>query len=410
VKVAVLTNEYPPYIYGGAGIHVRELVKQLATHAEVRVYFFGKNGVEAAQLPKQQQPNLTVQAVYSELTAADPKQTKLVSVLGNNMEIVSKAVPADIIHCHTWYTFLAGTLLQKIMAAPLCLTLHSVEAERPWKRAQLGTGYNYSYWVEQTACQQADGIIAVSTDVKNAAVKHYALSPDKITVIYNGVDVHLFSPDQDTKSLSVFGVDSRKPYFLFVGRMTQQKGFNILFASIAYLPRDSQIVICASHADTEEEYLAVEEKIATLIRNGHHIIWVKKMLDQHELAVLYSQAIALLCTSIYEPCALVCLEAMSSGTPVIATATGGNPELIIDNKTGFLIPMKSSNLNETELKNIGHHFGEKAQYLLSEPAVRQQFKHNARQHVLTHFSWEVNSQAVLKFYRELIAKKGLQHE
>ncbi|MCF8086135.1 MAG: glycogen synthase, partial [Desulfohalobiaceae bacterium] len=339
MRIALLTNEFPPDTYGGAGVHIDYLSRELARldHGghSVRVLCFSPG-------PESREANIHPVGIpprKDAFPATDATRGKILSILQNNLEFTAAMEQADIVHCHTWYTHFAGCLIRDLFQIPLVLTTHSLEPNRPWKEEQLGTGYQVSTWLEQSAYQKADGVIAVSKAMKHDVRHCYQVSEERIRVIPNGIDTGEYAPQPDPEILRSHNIDPDRPYILFVGRITPQKGIFHLLAAAPKLRQGTQIVLCAASADTpsmrEELKQRVEEINGT---TGLRVIWIERHLSRSGIIPLYSAAAAFVCPSVYEPFGIINLEAMACGTPVIASRVGGIPDIVLHGETGLLVP------------------------------------------------------------------------
>ena len=334
MRIAILTNEYPPHIYGGAGVHVHFLSKELAAmdggRHLLKVLCFGEQ--------KESESNPTVQGMKVDFTfpVEEPRERRLLSTLFRNVLMTGSLKEVDIIHCHTWYTHLAGCLLKQLLGKPLVLTTHSLEPHRPWKEEQLGAGgYRVSTWMERTAYENADGVIAVSRSMQDDVQELYGVPREKVRVIFNGVDVEKYKPTFNLEVLARYGIDPDRPYILFVGRITHQKGIMHLLRATAHLQDGVQVVLCATDPDTEELAREMAQRLEELkARDGLRIIWVSRFVPVDDIIPLYSHAAIFVCPSIYEPFGIINLEAMACGTPVVATAVGGIKEVVLPRKPG----------------------------------------------------------------------------
>lgn len=327
MRVDIVTKEYPPEIYGGAGVHVTELVKALRTGMDVRVRAFGADRDEEGT---------TSYGVPSELGAANAA----VQTLGTDLEIVGDVAGADVVHSHTWYANLAGHLASLLHGIPHVVTAHSLEPLRPWKAEQLGGGYAVSSWIEKSAYEGAAAIVAVSEGMRQDILRSYpALDPAKVHVIYNGIDVEAWHPVDDPALLAQLGVDASRPSVVFVGRITRQKGLPYFLRAAERLPADVQVVLCAGAPDTPQIMAEVEGLVRGLQETRDGVVWIDRMLSRHELCTILSAATTFVCPSVYEPLGIVNLEAMACGAAVVGTATGGIPEVVVDGVTGRLVPI-----------------------------------------------------------------------
>ncbi|MFU0782634.1 MAG: Glycosyltransferase involved in cell wall biosynthesis [Thermoanaerobacterium thermosaccharolyticum] len=380
LKVTIFTNEFPPNIYGGAGVHVDYLTKELSKLMNVDVRCFGEQNTSLN--------NMSVRG-YREWEILKKDSTdKLQKVLGPlsiDVAMVNDPITSNIVHCHTWYTFMAGFLAKMLYDIPLVVTIHSLEPLRPWKEEQLGNGYHLSTWMEKTGIEAADRIIAVSNDSKKDIMKCYNVPEDKIEVIYNGIDLNQYKKTGVNVARKKYGIDGR--YILFVGRISRQKGIIHLIDAVKYLPQDVKVVLCASSPDTEEIKIEMEEKVKLY----PNIIWIDKMVTKEEIIELYSNAEVFVCPSIYEPFGIINLEAMACNTPVVASATGGIKEVVVDGETGFLVePGNPEDLAEHIKK------------LLDDRELAATFGANGRKRVEEMFSWESIAKKTYDMYENVI--------
>ncbi|MCP2240963.1 glycogen synthase [Thermoanaerobacterium thermosaccharolyticum] len=380
LKVTIFTNEFPPNIYGGAGVHVDYLTKELSKLMDVDVRCFGEQNTSLN--------NMNVRGYREwEILKKDSidKLQKVLGPLSIDVAMVKDPITSDIVHCHTWYTFMAGFLAKMLYDIPLVVTIHSLEPLRPWKKEQLGNGYHLSTWMEKTGVEAADRIIAVSNDSKKDIMKCYNVPEDKIEVIYNGIDLNQYKKTGVNVARKKYGIDGR--YILFVGRISRQKGIIHLIDAVKYLPQDVKVVLCASSPDTEEIKIEMEEKVKLY----PNIIWIDKMVTKEEIIELYSNAEVFVCPSIYEPFGIINLEAMACNTPVVASATGGIKEVVVDGETGFLVePGNPEDLAEHIKK------------LLDDRELAATFGANGRKRVEEMFSWESIAKKTYDMYEDVI--------
>jgi len=399
VKVLLLTNEYPPYTYGGAGVHAEYLSRELAKLMSVDVRCFGDQRV--------QQGNLTVTG-YEVDTAAFTCPKPLRSVFGairRCTDFNSTDVDADLVHCHTWYTHFGGILAKKNYGIPLVITVHSLEPLRPWKREQLAGGYDFSVWIEKTALELADAVVAVSRGTKADIERLFNVDPQRVRVIYNGIDLQQYHKVESTAALKRYGVDPSKPYVLFVGRIARQKGIIHLVRAIQYMDPGFQIVLCAGAPDTPE--IAEEMKMAVdqAKSKRRDIIWIEEMLDKPSVIEFYSHAAVFCCPSIYEPFGIINLEAMACETPVVASKVGGIPEVVVDGETGFLVPleqMKESPFEPLDPEKFSRDLAAKVNELMANPELRKKFGKAGRKRVEEKFGWPAIAQQTKELYESLV--------
>lgn len=400
MKVLFLTREYPPYVYGGAGVHVEYLAAELAKLLSVEVRSFGDQA--------DQQPNLTVKGFpykTNYLAAMPDKLRASVMTLETNIASLGLPVDADVVHCHTWYSHFAGVLAKLCYGTPLVLTTHSLEPLRPWKREQLGRGYDLSAWVEKTAIEMADAIIAVSQETKLDVLRLFDVDPAKVHVIYNGINVQQYQPTTNTAALQKYGVDPAKPYVLFVGRITRQKGIAHLVNAIQYIQPDAQIVLCAGAPDTPEIAAEMTTNINAVRAVRDNVIWIQEMVDKESVIQLYSHAAVFCCPSIYEPFGIINLEAMACRTAVVASAVGGIKEVVVPGVTGLLVPVEQQNVAPFEAVNpdaFARDLAAAINRVLSDPDLRESMAENGMKRAREVFSWTNIAQQTEALYQTLV--------
>ncbi|MGA7874351.1 MAG: glycogen synthase [Desulfoferrobacter sp.] len=409
MKIALLTNEYPPNVYGGAGIHIEYLTRELAKLENeknlINVLCFGEQASNSG--------TLSVQGIDNglQMTTRDPRHLKFMDALYKNMFMVEALEDIDLVHCHTWYTHFAGCLIKQMLKVPLVLTTHSLEPHRPWKREQLGTAFNATSWIEKTAYQNADGIIAVSESMQKDVEELYRVSPENIRVIYNGIDLNEYKPTPDPALVQSYGIDPTRPFILFVGRITVQKGIGHFVDAIKYLNPGNQVVLCAGTPDTDELGREIAGKVAEArSRTATDVIWIPRLLPKEHLISLYTHAAIFVCPSIYEPFGIINLEAMACGTPVVASAVGGIVEAVKDGETGTLVyyePLGRGSLESKEPDKFAQDLATAINLLLSAPEKLETMGIAARKRVERYFSWESIARQTLQFYKELTGESGM---
>ncbi|MDH5428910.1 MAG: glycogen synthase [Nitrospirota bacterium] len=400
MKVLMLTNEFPPYTYGGAGAHVEYLSRELSHLFPVEVRCFGDQRVDKG--------NLTVRGFpLGEVSFGAPKP--LHSVFGavqRCWQMNAAGLDADLVHCHTWYSMLGGILAKLNYGIPLVVTTHSLEPLRPWKREQLAGGYDFSLWVEKTALEMADAIIAVSEGTKADILKLFAVREERVHVIHNGIDLQEFKKVDSHAVLTRYGIPTGKPYVLFVGRITRQKGIMYLLKALSHLDSDFPVVLCASSPDTPAIAAEMKEALAAASAHRDHIYWIQDVLDKPSLIELYSNAAMFCCPSIYEPFGLINLEAMACEKPVVASAVGGIPEVVVEDETGFLVPMdqqEEAPFSPKDPEKFALDLAERINHLMRDPALRQPMGEAGRRRAEALFSWAVIAKRTQALYEQVIA-------
>src|SRR6476661_951055 len=333
-KVAVFTKEYPPYVYGGAGVHVEYLCRELARLIPVEVRCFGDQEGHEGDL------SVKGYGMWSDIARnTDPRFVGAVDAFARSLAMSKDKLDADIVHCHTWYTDMGGLLAGKLWGVPYVLTIHSLEPLRPWKVEQLGNAYHLSAWMERTAIEQAGAVIAVSKETREDVLRLFDVAPEKVHVIYNGIDLEHYQKTPTTDALVRYGVDPSRPYVLFVGRITRQKGIIHLVNAIPDIDPSLQIVLCAGAPDTLEIGLEMTERIQEVRAGRPGVIWIQEMLSRPDVIQFYSHAAVFCCPSVYEPFGIINLEAMACETAVVASAVGGIKEVVVPGETGLLVDL-----------------------------------------------------------------------
>ncbi len=400
MKVLFLTNEYPPNIYGGAGVHVGYLSQELAKTMPVEVRCFGDQHLEQGNLKV-----IGFQLDASSFTCPKPLRSAFGAVR-RCTDFNTMNIDSDLVHCHTWYTHFGGILAKKNYALPLVITVHSLEPLRPWKREQLGGGYDFSLWVEKTTLEMADAIVAVSRATKEDIERLFNVDPARVHVIHNGIDLDRYRKLDSSGVLTRYGIDPAEPYLLFVGRITRQKGVQHLIRAIQFMDRNFQIVLCAAAPDTPE--LAEEVRIAIERTQAQRpgIIWVNEMVDQQAACELYSHAAVFVCPSIYEPFGIINLAAMACETAVVASAVGGINEVVVNGETGFLVPleqMKESPFEATDPGKFARDLAERINELMKNRQLRERCGKAGRKRVEENFSWAAIAEKTKALYASLLS-------
>jgi glycogen synthase len=399
MRIIVMTNEFPPHIYGGAGVHVEYLAKELAKLASVEVRSFHDQAyVEGG---------LTVRGTRIETAHFAGCPVPFVSplkALATCLAFAGQGVDADVVHCHTWYAQFGGILAKILYGVPLVITTHSLEPLRPWKQEQIGRGYELSKWVEQTAIEMADAIIAVSSSTRDDVLRLFNVDPEKVHVILNGVDTDEYKPLKRPELLTSLGIDAARPFVLFIGRMTRQKGLYYLLKAADFIDPNIQIVLCAGDSDTPSLQEELEGMVSELSARREGVIWIPEMVSRRTTVALYSHATVFCCPSIYEPFGIINLEAMACGTPVVATAVGGIPEVVADGETGFLVDAGLSEQpphDPVDADGLGRALAEAINRFGADPSLKRRMGEAGRRRVVERFSWETIAKQTLALYQTL---------
>ena len=442
MRVGLMTREYPPYVYGGAGVHVEYLSRELAKTIEVDVHAWGEtpaaDSLHDPQLPHGAHLQVHFEQPWPMISNGTTAKFKgALEALSLNLLQNLHLDKLDVIHTHTWYVAMAGFLAKKLYGIPFVLTTHSLEPLRAWKAEQLGTGYALSSWMERTAILDADAIVAVSNGTKDDILKAYPdVDPSRIHVIYNGIDLQQYQYTPDTSALVKYGIDPEKPYVLFVGRITRQKGVTHLVEAIQYLPPGTQIVLCAGAPDTPEIAAEMRAKVESVRRftpgseraavenftadgghsmatgdptgTGHNLVWIEQMVTREEAIQLYSHCAVFCCPSVYEPFGIINLEAMACKAPVVASATGGILEVVVEGETGHLVPFEADPVTTfpTDPAQFAKDLAARIMQLLADPAKAQRMGEAGRKRVEEHFSWTAIAAQTIELYESLIAKRA----
>jgi starch synthase len=397
VKALLLTNEYPPNVYGGAGVHVEFLSRELAKLIDVEVRCFGDQMVNESRLKVRGYPE------PGGMTAPDYLRP-VFGAMGRDVAWAGTHVDADVVHCHTWYAHLGGILIREGYGVPLAITVHSLEPLRPWKREQLRGGYDLSCWIEQTALGVADAVIAVSKGTRDDVLRVTDVRHERVHVIYNGIDTSIYHEVAATDVLERYGVDPSRPIVLFVGRITRQKGIVHLVRAIPMLDPSAQVVLCAGAPDTPEIAAEMEQAVSDARREHGSVIWIREMLPREAVIQFYSHATVFCCPSVYEPFGIINLEAMACGTPVVASAVGGIPEVVIDGETGLLVRLEqsaTSSFDPLDAHQFSADLAAAINRLLGDPDLRERMARAGRQRVEREFAWPAIAQQTVDLYASL---------
>jgi alpha-maltose-1-phosphate synthase len=401
VKALFLTNEYPPYVYGGAGVHVDYLSRELAKAMPIEVRCFGDQ--------KQEEGNLSVRGFdldVSEFTCPKPLRS-VFGAIRRCTDFNTAKIDADLVHCHTWYSHFGGMLAKINYGIPLVITVHSLEPLRPWKREQLGGGYDFTIWLEKTALEMADAVVAVSAQTKADVERLFRIRGDRLHVIYNGIDLDEYRKLDSTAALVRYGIDPGKPFLLFVGRITRQKGIVHFVRAIEFMKTSFQIVLCAGAPDTPEIGVEMKEAVEKMKAKRAGIIWIDEMVDKQTVRELYSHAAVFCCPSIYEPFGIINLEAMACETAIVATAVGGIKEVVVDGETGFLVPIDQMEKSPFEPRDPGkfaRDLATRINQLIADPALCAKFGRAGRKRAEEKFSWATIAVQTKRLYEQLLGR------
>jgi glycogen synthase len=404
MKALFLTNEFPPTIYGGAGVHVDYLTRELSQLMQVEVRCFGKELREARV--RDERLEATGFGVDQSGYGAPAHLRGVFGALQRCLDWNSAGIDADVVHLHTWYTHLGGILAKLNYGKPLVLTVHSLEPLRPWKREQIGGGYDFSCWVERTAIEMADAVVAVSSETRDDILRLFQVDPSRVKVIYNGIDPSEYRRVESRGALRKFGVDESRPYVLFVGRVTRQKGIVHLARAIRHMSRDFQVVLCAGAPDTPE--IAAEMRAAVEEAQSVHggVLWLQEMVSRPEAIELYSHASVFCCPSVYEPFGIINLEAMACETPVVASAVGGIKEVVVEGETGFLVPVEidaARQFEPVDPEGFARGLADRVNRLMGDEPLRIRMAAAGRARVEERFTWKRIAEQTRDLYRSLLS-------
>jgi starch synthase len=392
MNIALMTREYPPEVYGGAGVHVEYLARELRAFEDVTVHAWGTGDV----------PHTAWDAL-----AGDAPELAALRAVSIDLTMAAKAKGADLAHSHTWYANLGGHLAKLIHGIPHVATVHSLEPLRPWKEEQLGGGYRLSSFCERTALENADAVIAVSNGTKRDILGVYPkIDPADVHVIYNGIDTAEYAPDPNTDVLEKHGIDPSKPSVVFVGRITRQKGVAYLLEAAKAFDASAQLVLCAGSADTPELGAEVERRVDELKATREGVFWIEQMLPKPDVIQILSHATVFACPSIYEPLGIVNLEAMACEAAVVATATGGIVEVVVDGETGFLVPIEPGDEGTGAPRDpakFAADFAQRVNALIDDPDQAAHFGKAGRKRAVEAFAWPAIAEQTSRLYRELVS-------
>lgn len=396
LSVALVTREFPPEVYGGAGVHVEYLARELERLCRLEVHCFGKPRAAGTA---------TAHPTWKELEGKEPYRAAL-ATLSVDLHVVGALAGNDVIHTHTWYANFAGHVGKLVHGARHVMTSHSLEPLRPWKAEQLGGGYALSCWVERMAIESADAVIAVSNGMKRDILSVYPnVAAERVHVIENGIDPEEYKPDPKTDVLERVGIDPSQPYIVFVGRITRQKGVVHLLEAARQLPGEASLVLCAGEPDTPELASEVRARVDELVKAGVSLVWIEKMLPRPELIQILSHARAFVCPSVYEPFGIVNLEAMACSVPVIASAVGGIPEIVVHDQTGWLVPFESTGDASgapVDAARFADDLALRIRALIDDPELGRRMGATGRARVLEKFSWKSVALRTKALYERLL--------
>jgi glycogen synthase len=400
MKALFITREFPPYVYGGAGVHVEYLSQELAKLMEVEVRCFGDQDDKGENVTTKGYP------YGNEMYNNSPEKLKgIFQTLGTNVHMNSVEIDADVVHCHTWYAQFAGIMAKLCYGKPLVVTTHSLEPLRPWKREQLGKGYDMSSWIEKTAIEMADAVIAVSEGTREEVLEYFDVKEDKVKVIYNGINLEQYQETEETAALEKYGVDKDKPYVLFVGRITRQKGIIHLVNAIKYIDPEVQIVLCAGAPDTKEIAEEMTAAVNKAKETRDNIIWIDEMVSKETVIQLYSHADVFCCPSIYEPFGIINIEAMACKTAVVASAVGGIKELVIDGETGILVPLEQQTeapFEPVDPDKFSRDLADGVNKVIRDEELKKSMAEAGRKRVEDVFDWKAIAQQTKDLYKSLV--------
>ncbi len=394
MRVALLTREYPPEIYGGAGVHVEYLGRELSRLLELRVHCFGQ---------ERSAPEVEANYDWWHALSGDEPHRAALRTMAVNLQMASGIDDAELVHTHTWYANFAGHLAKLMYGIPHVMTCHSLEPLRPWKEEQLGGGYRVSRYIEETSALTCDRIIAVSAGMKTDILRAYPqVDPEKVQVIYNGIDTTEYAPKKGTAALERHGVDPNQPSAMFVGRITRQKGVVHLLEAAEYFDPSIQLVLCAGAPDTPELEQEVARLVEELDKKRGGVFWIRNMLPRPEVIEMLSAATLFVCPSIYEPFGIVNIEAMGTGTAVVASAVGGIKEVVVPGETGELVPYEGDEHgNPLNRLKFAKDFADKVNLVALDASLAKRYGQAGRERVVEKFSWRHIAQDTVKLYEEL---------
>jgi alpha-maltose-1-phosphate synthase len=404
MRVAILTREYPPEVYGGAGVHVEYLARELSRLEAVTVHKWGTTIREDRNGPR-----VVGHPAWDALDGGAPHLAAL-RAMSIDLTMAAAAEDAEVAHSHTWYANLAGHLAKLTYGIPHVATVHSLEPLRPWKAEQLGGGYALSSWCERVGLEAADAVIAVSEGMRRDVLACYpALDPARVRVIYNGIDTNEYRPDPRPEVLERHGVDPTLPSVVFVGRITRQKGVPHLLEAARSFDPDAQLVLCAGAPDTPELGAEVERRVSELREERTNVLWIDEMLPKPDVIALLSHATVFVCPSVYEPLGIVNLEAMACEAAVVATATGGIPEVVVDGQTGMLVPIEPRDDGTGEPRDpeaFAAAIAQRVNALIADPPRAMAMGRAGRERAVREFAWPAIAERTVEVYEGVLGRAG----
>jgi starch synthase len=398
MNALLLTNEYPPNVYGGAWVHVEYLSAALSRLMAVEVRCFGEQALSG------QNPSVTGYGADRHRYTCPESLKPVFDAIERDLRFNTDGIAADVVHCHTWYTHLGGILAKLNYGIPLVVTVHSLEPLRPWKREQLGGGYDFSCWIEKTALEMADAVIAVSEGTRKDLERLFQIDPSRLHIIYNGIDPAVYRPIDPTAALRRHGIDPAMPYLLFVGRITRQKGIIHLVEAIRHFEPGFQVVLCAGAPDTPEIAAEMKQAVEAIQTEREGVFWIDSMVAREEVIELYSGASVFCCPSIYEPFGIINLEAMACETAVVGAHVGGIPEVVLDGETGLLVPLEEVDpvtYAPIDPARYARDLSRAINRLMSDEPLRTRMAKAGRKRVLEVFSWDSIAHQTHALYQRL---------
>ncbi len=398
-KVALFSKEYPPFVYGGAGVHVEYLARALAKSIDVEVRCFGDQQVTEGRLAVRGYPQ------WEETQrGTDPRFVGAIDAYARSLAMAKDTIDADLVHCHTWYTDMGGVIAAKLWGVPSVLTIHSLEPLRPWKVEQLGNAYHLSAWMERTAIMEADAIVAVSRETKADVLRLFDVDPARVHVVHNGIDLDEYRAVSGIDVLTRHGIDPSRPFLLFVGRITRQKGIIHLVNAIPKIDPSLQIVLCAGAPDTPEIGEEMSKGVARVAAERPGVIWIREMLPRADVIQLYTHAAVFCCPSVYEPFGIINLEAMACGTAVVATSVGGIPEVVVPEETGLLVDpgLSAGTFEPADPARFADALAGAVNRLAGDKTLRDALGRAGRRRVEAHFSWDAIAEQTVRLYTEVL--------